>query len=151
MRPAKSFWKKVQLCRMTCQVDQVGHDGMVADQGIEGRGHRADDHHHGGHQQQGLPVLGEHFAGRGGCQHADHQADEDRHHGIGNGADGHQAHAPDIGGSELVDEIEDERPEPHRGLAVGLVQGNRRVKAIEPSSGALEHFCLMRLCASRLN
>jgi hypothetical protein len=54
------------------QIDQVGHDAVVADQGIEQEGQRANQHYDKDHPEEGLAVLVEDFAGIGGGQHADH-------------------------------------------------------------------------------
>ena len=84
----------------------------------------------------------EHLARGGGGQHADHETDKDRHHGVGDRADGDQHHAQHEGDAELLDEIEDELVDARGGRRV---RGQRywAVAGVEPGDDSVEHFDLI--------
>ncbi len=123
-------------------VDEVGHDRVVADQRVEDEGERPNQHDDGNHPQEGLPVQLEHLARRRGCEQSHDHADKDRHHRVRHRTDGDQHHAQRKGAAELVDEIEGELRYPHRGLRV-LCERYRRVAGIEPVDDSVEHFELI--------
>ena len=118
--------------------DEVGNDGVVANQGIEQEGQRADQHDDKDHPQQGLAVLIEDFAGIGGGQHAHDEADEDRHQRVGKRADGHEHDADYECRTELADEIADEGSKAQGRLPV-FGESYGRVQIVEIGDDAVEH------------
>ena len=85
MRPAKSFWKKVQLWRTTCQwlcqrirLVRLGGDGLVGDQGLQQQGHGPQHQQHGDHAQQLRPGLAQQRSRLVVGDQRDDAADEDR-------------------------------------------------------------------------
>ena len=87
-------------------------------------------------------MIGEHAAGAGAGQKADHHAGEDGQRRIGDGADGDQTHADQESGTELPDEVEPEGPKTHGWLAV-RGERNRRVARLEPDKDSIEHLVIM--------
>ena len=102
------------------EVDEVGTMRVVADQRVEEEGQRPDDGDDDDHpEQRRASARAKISPGRRGREHADDQADEDRHHRIGDGADGDEDDADREGDAELAEEIEMESPD--AGGRLGLV------------------------------
>ena len=129
MRPAKSFWKKVQdwriTCQWLCQRTRSTRFGVIAwfltSASATKKSGRSSTT--ANISASVGAVRGEELAGRRGREHADGPADEDRQHGVGDRAERDQCEARDQRAAELAQEVGEERAGAGRRLPVGRERG----------------------------